>query len=144
MKTKERVFLGILGALLGSILGSVSIVLENQVSNTFSLIGGVVMAAFTLQGYIQLAGRLSKKGVAISLVLMAVMCALANQVNCTIEIMETVEAVQGMDFLEVFGGFGELMECGSMAAAKEKGLVRSEGKEYVMGDGDIVLFRFNV
>ena len=110
MKTKERVFLGILGALLGSILGSVSIVLENQVSNTFSLIGGVVMAACTLQGYIQLAGRLSKKGVAISLVLMAVMCALANQVNCTIEIMETVEAVQGMDFLEAFGRFEELPE----------------------------------
>lgn len=36
-------------------------------------------------------------------------------------------------------------ECGgSMTAAKEKGLVRSEGKEYVMKDGDIVLFRFNV
>ncbi|MBO7519635.1 MAG: redox-regulated ATPase YchF, partial [Clostridia bacterium] len=33
---------------------------------------------------------------------------------------------------------------GNMAAAKEKGLVRSEGKEYVMKDGDIVLFRFNV
>ena len=110
MKTKERVFLGILGALLGSILGSVCIVLENQVSNTFSLIGGVVMAACTLQGYIQLAGRLSKKGVAISLVLMAVMCALANQVNCTIEIMETVEAVQGMDFLESVGRFEELPE----------------------------------
>ena len=110
MKTTERVFLGILGALLGSILGSVCIVLENQVSNTFSLIGGVAMAAFTLQGYIQLAGRLSKKGVAISLVLMAVMCALANQVNCTIEIMETVEAVQGMDLLESFGRFEELPE----------------------------------
>ncbi len=41
-------------------------------------------------------------------------------------------------------GFDELMECGSMTAAKEKGLVRSEGKEYVMQDGDIVLFRFNV
>lgn len=40
--------------------------------------------------------------------------------------------------------FDELMENGSMAAAKEKGLVRSEGKEYVMQDGDIVLFRFNV
>ena len=40
--------------------------------------------------------------------------------------------------------FNDLMECGSMAAAKEKGLVRSEGKEYVMQDGDIVLFRFNV
>lgn len=40
--------------------------------------------------------------------------------------------------------FDDLIACGSMAAAKEKGLVRSEGKEYVMKDGDIVLFRFNV
>ena len=40
--------------------------------------------------------------------------------------------------------FDDLMACGTMAAAKEKGLVRSEGKEYVMKDGDIVLFRFNV
>ena len=40
--------------------------------------------------------------------------------------------------------YEDLIECGSMAAAKEKGLVRSEGKEYVMKDGDVVLFRFNV
>lgn len=40
--------------------------------------------------------------------------------------------------------YDDLMACGSMNAAKEKGLVRSEGKEYVMKDGDIVLFRFNV
>ncbi len=40
--------------------------------------------------------------------------------------------------------FDELMANGTMAACKEKGLVRSEGKEYVMKDGDIVLFRFNV
>ncbi len=40
--------------------------------------------------------------------------------------------------------FDDLMACGSMTAAKEKGLVRSEGKEYVMQDGDVVLFRFNV
>lgn len=40
--------------------------------------------------------------------------------------------------------FEDLIACGSMSAAKEKGLVRSEGKEYVMKDGDIVLFRFNV
>lgn len=40
--------------------------------------------------------------------------------------------------------YDDLMSCGSMTAAKEKGLVRSEGKEYVMKDGDIVLFRFNV
>ena len=40
--------------------------------------------------------------------------------------------------------YRELMENGSMNACKEKGLVRSEGKEYVMQDGDVVLFRFNV
>lgn len=40
--------------------------------------------------------------------------------------------------------FNDLVNCGSMTVAKEKGLVRSEGKEYIMKDGDVVLFRFNV
>ena len=40
--------------------------------------------------------------------------------------------------------YEDLIANGSMAAAKEKGLVRSEGKDYVMQDGDVVLFRFNV
>ena len=40
--------------------------------------------------------------------------------------------------------YKDLVEQGNMLAAKEKGLVRSEGKEYIMQDGDIVLFKFNV
>ena len=40
--------------------------------------------------------------------------------------------------------YDDLIREGSMNAAKEKGLVRSEGKDYIMKDGDIVLFRFNV
>ncbi len=40
--------------------------------------------------------------------------------------------------------YDDLMREGSMNAVKEKGLLRSEGKEYIMKDGDIVLFRFNV
>ncbi len=40
--------------------------------------------------------------------------------------------------------FEDLMRKGSLAAARDEGLVRSEGKEYVMQDGDVVLFRFNV
>lgn len=40
--------------------------------------------------------------------------------------------------------YDELIKCGSIANAKEKGLLRSEGKEYIMKDGDVVLFRFNV
>ena len=40
--------------------------------------------------------------------------------------------------------YQDLLDCGSIAAAREKGLVRMEGKDYVMQDGDVVEFRFNV
>ena len=40
--------------------------------------------------------------------------------------------------------YDDMMKCGSVNSAKEKGLLRSEGKEYVMQDGDMVYFRFNV
>ena len=40
--------------------------------------------------------------------------------------------------------YDDLMRAGSMSAAREKGMIRSEGKEYVVKDGDIILFRFNV
>lgn len=40
--------------------------------------------------------------------------------------------------------YDDLVACGSMTAAKEKGLVRSEGKDYVVQEGDVMLFRFNV
>jgi ribosome-binding ATPase YchF (GTP1/OBG family) len=41
-------------------------------------------------------------------------------------------------------GYEALMQCGSVAAAREKGLYRMEGKEYVVKDGDVMLFKFNV
>ena len=40
--------------------------------------------------------------------------------------------------------YDNLIACGGYNQAKEKGLVRSEGKEYVVQDGDVILFRFNV
>ena len=40
--------------------------------------------------------------------------------------------------------YEDLMECGSVAAAREKGLYRMEGKEYIVKDGDVLLFKFNV
>jgi len=40
--------------------------------------------------------------------------------------------------------YQDLLECGSLSAAKEKGIVRLEGKDYVVKDGDVILFRFNV
>jgi len=40
--------------------------------------------------------------------------------------------------------FDDLVRCGSVSAAREKGLYRMEGKEYVVEDGDVLHFRFNV
>ena len=40
--------------------------------------------------------------------------------------------------------FNEMIQCGSVSAAKEKGMLRSEGKEYIVKDGDMIYFRFNV
>ncbi len=40
--------------------------------------------------------------------------------------------------------YDDLVKCGSIAAAREKGLYRMEGKEYVVKDGDVMLFKFNV
>ncbi len=40
--------------------------------------------------------------------------------------------------------YGDLVQCGSVAAARDKGLYRMEGKEYVVADGDVMLFKFNV
>jgi ribosome-binding ATPase YchF (GTP1/OBG family) len=41
-------------------------------------------------------------------------------------------------------GYDDLIRCGSEKAAKDAGVVRSEGKEYVVAEGDVLLFRFNV
>ena len=38
----------------------------------------------------------------------------------------------------------DLVACGSIAAAREKGVYRMEGKDYVVQDGDVILFKFNV
>ena len=40
--------------------------------------------------------------------------------------------------------YDDLVACGSIAAARDKGLYRMEGKEYVVADGDVLLFKFNV
>ena len=49
-----------------------------------------------------------------------------------------------MTTLDHATSFDDLVEAGSMAEAKAKGKVRQEGKEYIMHDGDVVEFKFNV
>ena len=68
----------------------------------------------------------------------------------SIDTTRLVEDTQVMDFSQSDGYFRvvlpikDLLEQGSLAAAREKGLVGMEGKDYVVQDGDVILFRFNV
>ena len=55
-----------------------------------------------------------------------------------------VTAVDGRKITFEIVAYDDLIREGSMNACREKGLVRSEGKDYVMKDGDVTLFRFNV
>ena len=56
-----------------------------------------------------------------------------------------VGAVSESEFVHLVDhGYKDLLENGSLAAARDKGLVGLEGKEYVVKDGDVILFRFNV
>ena len=54
------------------------------------------------------------------------------------------EFVSKYGFKKAYKSYEDLVRLGSIALAKEQGLVRSEGKEYIVKDGDVILFRFNV
>ncbi len=113
MKTeekKERMGRGVLGALLGALLGGAVIVFEDRTAGTFSPIFGVAAAIAVFQGYRQLAGGLSKRGAAVCVIVLMAVIAGANQINCTMEVIETVDALRGRDFVEVFGAFEEIPE----------------------------------
>lgn len=107
---KERMGRGVQGALLGALLGGAVIVLEDRTAGTFSPVFAAAAAIAVFQGYRQLAGGLSKRGAAICVIVLMAVIAGANQINCTMEVIETVDALRGRDFVEVFGAFEEIPE----------------------------------
>ena len=107
---KERIGRGVLGALLGALLGGAVIVFEDRTAGTFSPIFAVAAAIAVFQGYRQLAGGLSKRGAVICVIILMAVIAGTNQINCTMEVIETVDALRGRDFVEVFGAYEEIPE----------------------------------
>lgn len=100
---QENVIAGVIGALIGSLLGLLCIVLFGMMGYA-SFISGVVMAFGALKGYEMLAGKLSKSGIAISVVFMVIMILVGNRLNTAIALMKT-EAGKFFDW--------NLMECWS-------------------------------
>ena len=91
---KERVGLGILGALVGALLGGVSIVLFSRMGYVAAL-SGVLMAFATLKGYELLAKKLSKKGIVISVVLMVLVTFVSNVVDLGLQVFDEIKDYGG-------------------------------------------------
>lgn len=85
---QENVIAGVIGALIGSLLGLLCIVLFGMMGYV-AAISGAVMAFGALKGYEKLAGKLSKPGIAISVVFMVIMILVGNRLNTAIELMKS-------------------------------------------------------
>lgn len=105
MQREESVLRGTVGALLGSFLGALVVLLLGQLGYVAAL-SGVVAAVCTFKGYEKLGGRLTKKGVVISLVCMAVMIFLGYQADWALLIARTLE----IGFFDSFGLISFLLE----------------------------------
>jgi hypothetical protein len=105
----ENVVTGVVGALIGAVLGGASIILLSQLGFV-AAISGVILAVCTLKGYELLGGRLSKRGIVISCVLMAITPYIADRLDWAIVIAQTFadEGVTlGMAFAAVHGVIAE-------------------------------------
>lgn len=105
---RENTMTGTVGALIGAAIGSGCIILLSQMGFVAAL-SGLVMAVCTLKGYELLGGKLSKKGVIISLVIMLLMPYLADRIDWAIVVMDAY-ASDGVTFSEAFASIHYLIE----------------------------------
>ncbi len=99
-RKNENILGGIVGALLGTLLGVLCIIILSQLGYVAAL-SGVVMAVCTLKGYELLGGKLTKKGIVISIILMLVMTYVGDQIDWAIMISRELQ----LDFVASFQAF---------------------------------------
>lgn len=87
---KENLVGGIVGALLGTLLGVASIIILSQLGYV-AVISGIIMAVCTLKGYELLGGKLTKKGIVISVILMILMTYIGDRLDWAIMVMQELE-----------------------------------------------------
>lgn len=98
---KENLVGGIVGALLGSVLGILCIILCSQMGRV-AVLSGVVMAVCTLKGYELLGGKLSKKGIVISILMMLVMTYIGDRIDWAIMVFREVGADWEIGFFDAY------------------------------------------
>ncbi len=115
---KENLLGGIVGALLGSLIGVAAIVIIAQLGYV-SVWSGVIMGVCTVKGYSILAGKFTKKGVIISLIVMAVMIYVGNNLDWAIAIMRELK----FSFYDAFSSVGNIVKYSGLESNYIKNLV---------------------
>lgn len=98
---RENLPAGVVGAFFGSLLGVVCILIFSQLGRV-AVISGVVMAACTLKGYEMLAGKLTKKGIFISILLILFMVYIGDRLDWSIFLVREIGLDWGVDFVDAF------------------------------------------
>ncbi len=98
---KENLLAGLVGAFFGSLLGVACILIFSQLGRV-AAISGVVMACCTLKGYEMLAGKLTKKGILASILLILFMVYIGDRLDWTIFIVREVGSDWGIGFVDAF------------------------------------------
>ena len=112
-KTKrENVLAGGVGAFLGAVIGAACIILTSQLGYIASIFG-LILAVCTLKGYELLGGKLSGKGILISILIMAVTPYLADRIDWAILIMQEWKQYD-ISFADAFAVFPEILKDGAV------------------------------
>lgn len=98
---KENLIGGIVGAFLGAVIGILCIICFSQMGRV-AVISGVVMAVCTLKGYEMLGGKLTKKGIAVCIIMMLVMTYVGNRIDLAISVVRALESSWGSDILTAY------------------------------------------
>ena len=109
---RENVVTGIVGAIIGAAIGAGSIIGLSQLGYIAS-VSGLILAVCTLKGYELLGGKLSKKGILISVALMLLMPYIADRLDWAI-VIKQAWAEYGVTFGEAFAAVPELLADGSI------------------------------
>lgn len=116
LQKKENVVGGIVGALLGSVIGILSILFFSQLGRV-AAISGAIMAVCTLKGYEMLGGKLTKKGMIISVLIMLLMTYIGDRVDWALMIVREVGTEWGIDFVTAFQIIPEFLAEGVLDTA---------------------------
>ena len=98
---KENLIGGMVGAFLGSIIGILCIIFFSQMGRV-AVISGVVMAVCTLKGYEMLGSKLTKKGIAVCIIMMLAMTYVGDRMDWAIMIVRELESGWGTDLLTAY------------------------------------------